>query len=597
MTDFAEFDGLDRPSLIAPAVSQAFARVAYSGGHGVEGGDIGFAMVYYLLAYGLRSQTCVCLGSGAGFVPGLMRQGQIDAGLHGSRTYLVDAIMPEAGFGSPDIDGGWLSLDSILRHRYPDIALLNCTTDEASRDFFAKLGRPIDYLHIDADHSFDQAFRDFRNFLPLLSDKAAITFHDARTGDIARVLDAIEADHPHWGRVDFKDIGQGIAILRRKQGVDVAPTAGKVTEQVSEGLSREISVAEIRADSMTWEYLKHPALYARHALAAQWLRGDETVFEIGGYETPIAGYLRTAPKRIIVVDPLAEPKTETSFAGKPCDVRFMNIDLDDFPADLVDREPYELVFLGMDLDRSQKTIKQDLQTVARFAYFLSRAKRAVIEFPALWTPSVRLFNALMSVLRPKILFECTLDLTQNTIDNGGRPTDPARLKRRLLVIEDCVPLETPQSGFDQFKLILFGTRNLPDLSEGRLTLRDGVLKLADASALGQGRVAHKSGEVKVDCVPLPWNYSAALPFAEKRPRGEIGVALVELTCLSGRVGVGATDGRDIFGEQVADAEVKGPQRLEIAVQDGHLMTGLLVRNARAGAGESSAIIHSVSFYS
>ena len=83
-------------------------------GHGSDGcEDLGAGMLYYALAYSLRSRTCVCLGSGGGFVPRLMRQAQRDLDLEGSRTILVDGA-PQVRqerkeiWGSPD----WLAEDS-----------------------------------------------------------------------------------------------------------------------------------------------------------------------------------------------------------------------------------------------------------------------------------------------------------------------------------------------------------------------------------------------------------------------------------------------------------------------------------------------------
>ena len=60
--------------------------------HGSENGSefLGAGMLYYGLAYSLRARTCVCLGSGGGFVPRLMRQAQRDLEIEGSRTFLVD---------------------------------------------------------------------------------------------------------------------------------------------------------------------------------------------------------------------------------------------------------------------------------------------------------------------------------------------------------------------------------------------------------------------------------------------------------------------------------------------------------------------------
>ena len=63
--------------------------------HGSSQGseDLSAGMLYYALAYSFKAKTCVCLGSGGGFVPRLMRQAQRDLGLEGSRTLLVDGTL------------------------------------------------------------------------------------------------------------------------------------------------------------------------------------------------------------------------------------------------------------------------------------------------------------------------------------------------------------------------------------------------------------------------------------------------------------------------------------------------------------------------
>jgi hypothetical protein len=79
-------------------LNQGFIASTVTGGdrwcasHGAvpDGSDLGAGMLYYSLAYATKATTCVCLGSGGGFVPRLMRQAQRDLGIPGGRTILVD---------------------------------------------------------------------------------------------------------------------------------------------------------------------------------------------------------------------------------------------------------------------------------------------------------------------------------------------------------------------------------------------------------------------------------------------------------------------------------------------------------------------------
>src|SRR5581483_11688505 len=112
-------------SLLDPHMSARFASMPYAGGHGA-GRTVDGGVIYYGLACVLRAEVCVCLGSGGGFVPALMRQAQRDLRLDPADTYLVDAILPEAGFGGPEIEGGWRDPDSLFAREYGDIVVLNC---------------------------------------------------------------------------------------------------------------------------------------------------------------------------------------------------------------------------------------------------------------------------------------------------------------------------------------------------------------------------------------------------------------------------------------------------------------------------------------
>src|SRR4051812_20243373 len=88
--------------------------------HGTTGPFLGGAMLYYAFAYALRARIAVCLGSGGGFVPRVLRQAQRDLRLARSRTFLVDANRQEAGWGCPN----WLSKDSLFRKEFPEVTIL-----------------------------------------------------------------------------------------------------------------------------------------------------------------------------------------------------------------------------------------------------------------------------------------------------------------------------------------------------------------------------------------------------------------------------------------------------------------------------------------
>lgn len=148
-------------------------------GSSADSDDLGAGMLYYGLAYSLRATTCMCLGSGGGFVPRLMRQAQRDLGLADSRTILVDGAgsVPQAKrdiWGTPE----WTAEDSFLRTHYPEIELVLDLTEKAFRDVFQPAGIRVDFLHIDADHHYEGVRRDWDLYTQLVPDEGLITLHD-----------------------------------------------------------------------------------------------------------------------------------------------------------------------------------------------------------------------------------------------------------------------------------------------------------------------------------------------------------------------------------------------------------------------------------
>jgi hypothetical protein len=151
---------------------------AFSEGHGVDGSNyLGLGILYYSFVHLLKANISVCLGSGGGFVPRLMRQAQIDLGIKNkSKTILIDANFPELGYGSPD----YIDKNSFFRTVYPDIKILFKTTKEAIK-YFKEKKMKIDYLHIDADHSYNGVSFDYKTYKPFMSQNFIITIHDTST--------------------------------------------------------------------------------------------------------------------------------------------------------------------------------------------------------------------------------------------------------------------------------------------------------------------------------------------------------------------------------------------------------------------------------
>ena len=189
-----------------------------SHGAGPDSGQLGAGILYYGLAYATKARTCVCLGSGGGFVPRLMRQAQRDLAIAGSRTILVDGAqhVPQdrkAIWGSPS----WLDASSRFRVNYPDVEIILALTENALREVFLPQHVIIDYLHIDADHHYDGVRRDWDLFHPLLAPNGVITLHDTvnyrEPCGVPRLVEEIRATGTY--EVINLPIAYGTAIVKR----------------------------------------------------------------------------------------------------------------------------------------------------------------------------------------------------------------------------------------------------------------------------------------------------------------------------------------------------------------------------------------------
>ena len=158
--------------------------IKYRWTHGATELSMGDGLLVYSAIHYLRAKVCVCLGSGGGFIPRIMTQSRID--LYDSEifegnkdynwgdigvTFLVDATNGVGG----NVD--WLDENSYLRKKFfPRI--INDTTENAYYNFFVKEDIKIDYLHIDAGHTYEDVKLDFELYSKILSPNGIISIHD-----------------------------------------------------------------------------------------------------------------------------------------------------------------------------------------------------------------------------------------------------------------------------------------------------------------------------------------------------------------------------------------------------------------------------------
>lgn len=161
------------------------SEVPYIWSHGANSMHIGDGIVIYALIQQIRAKVCVCLGSGGGFIPRIMTQARRDLWTQGiftgdnnerwgdiGVTYVVDACNEVGGHVS------WADEDSFFRTNfYP--AFIKDTTENAFYNFFVKQNIKIDFLHIDADHSFEGVKQDFDLYSTIMSPGGIISLHDS----------------------------------------------------------------------------------------------------------------------------------------------------------------------------------------------------------------------------------------------------------------------------------------------------------------------------------------------------------------------------------------------------------------------------------
>jgi hypothetical protein len=204
------------------AVSHLTKDAKWNESHGANNAYLGGGMLYYVIPYMHKSRVCVCLGSGGGFVPRMMAQAHRDLRICGAAVGNMRVILVDGNcgvWGRPD----WMEDESFFRTAFSEIDLVIDTTANAFKKFLAE-GLQVDYLHVDADHSFEGCLADLRLYLQLVKQGGIITLHDtapdrrtACADSTCGVLDAIAVAQKEFGLsiVNFPNVGCGIMIARK----------------------------------------------------------------------------------------------------------------------------------------------------------------------------------------------------------------------------------------------------------------------------------------------------------------------------------------------------------------------------------------------
>ena len=163
---------------------EVLKNVPYRWSHGATDDHLGDGLIIYALIQYMRAKVCVCLGSGGGFIPRIMTQARID--LHSQNifegdpnynwgdigaTYIVDAMNGIGGQVSR------FNEESFFRRLFSPKIIAD-TTANAFHNYFVLNDIKIDYLHIDAGHSYENVKEDFELYSQLMSENGIISIHD-----------------------------------------------------------------------------------------------------------------------------------------------------------------------------------------------------------------------------------------------------------------------------------------------------------------------------------------------------------------------------------------------------------------------------------
>jgi hypothetical protein len=143
-------------------------QVQWSESHGATNNHQSMGALYFSLPYMLKAERCVILGSGAGYVPLMVLAAQ--------RKLIQENIIDKVDVTLIDANIGiWgLPLYKSGSEIDPELILVKELTADAASSF-----SEIDYLHIDADHSYEGVKSDLESYFPRLCKKRwAITVHD-----------------------------------------------------------------------------------------------------------------------------------------------------------------------------------------------------------------------------------------------------------------------------------------------------------------------------------------------------------------------------------------------------------------------------------
>lgn len=158
--------------------------VPYRWSHGATDLYMGDGIIIYSLVQYMKYKSCLCIGSGGGYIPRIITQARRDLydqkifegdneynwGDIGS-TYIVDACNGVGGHNDLDDDTSFYRTTFYPR-------FIKSTSEDAFYNFFIREEIMLDFIFIDGDHSYEGVKKDFELYSTILNEKGIIVLHD-----------------------------------------------------------------------------------------------------------------------------------------------------------------------------------------------------------------------------------------------------------------------------------------------------------------------------------------------------------------------------------------------------------------------------------
>jgi len=179
--------------------------------------DLGYGWIHYALVRMMKPKNILCIGSGFGYIPGVLAQACKDA-----KSGHVDFV--DAGYG-PNDKNHWTGkafwktkkgreiFDNFGLKKWLTLYLM------LSHEYAKKNKRQYEYIYIDADHSYRGVLGDYQLFWPRLREGGFMAFHDI---NIKKTLaEGKYGVYKLWKSIknksafEFKFVGSGLGIIQK----------------------------------------------------------------------------------------------------------------------------------------------------------------------------------------------------------------------------------------------------------------------------------------------------------------------------------------------------------------------------------------------